>query len=599
MEKQIIYNVLDGEITFDPQIVEYGRLREEFNDYDDELAQSISKFYEENKSSIMDMYLGENKYYDFMFRLYAEITENIKEHMKKYINIMIDHGVYDVEEDYFTSTANDSLVRLLEIAGKEHEIKCILWEHHTDMFNSGLDEARVNAYSQVHGNTYGIITNSTAAKIMYGIENEYRIKKSTQRADAEYSSAITRIGDQSSAWFENKWMQEFVKYFEIVLSMLPQITDDLFKLTLGKYIECGIIKKGLSDNIDNNRSNVILKKLEVANNKKNVLLEALKADPFNKNVYKEIVKNNYMDDNMIQLTKKFGMENVVLEEIHSETKTFVSFRRIEDKNYQKLIKCLSRLSRLEEKDNKEWLLKEYKEIVGAELQNLGSKVYDDKTSESIFVYLLSKHKDMKKALEEYFTQLFIYWGVDSIEQVFSEEEQKDFFEKYIKLPSDANGAKKYFYDSFEESVEQKYENWIKEKNKLKDMDARRIQIGTEIAANTKIAYENRNKIFGEGARRKKDAKNKITQLTEERNELERDLETRNKQLSKETEIIPFVDIEIRPSDNDYISKTLYQSERKCRAGFISKEECSKMQQDAITRSFNDITAQYESVMKQL
>lgn len=141
MEKQIIYNVLDGEITFDPQIVEYGRLREEFNDYDDELAQSISKFYEENKSSIMDMYLGENKYYDFMFRLYAEITENIKEHMKKYINIMIDHGVYDVEEDYFTSTANDSLVRLLEIAGKEHEIKCILWEHHTDMFNSGLDEA--------------------------------------------------------------------------------------------------------------------------------------------------------------------------------------------------------------------------------------------------------------------------------------------------------------------------------------------------------------------------------------------------------------------------------------------------------------------------
>lgn len=420
MEKQIIYNVLDGEITFDPQIVEYGRLREEFNDYDDELAQSISKFYEENKSSIMDMYLGENKYYDFMFRLYAEITENIKEHMKKYINIMIDHGVYDVEEDYFTSTANDSLVRLLEIAGKEHEIKCILWEHHTDMFNSGLDEARV-----------------------------------------------------------------------------------------------------------------------------------------------------------------------------------VSFRRIEDKNYQKLIKCLSRLSRLEEKDNKEWLLKEYKEIVGAELKNLGSKVYDDKTSESIFVYLLSKHKDMKKALEEYFTQLFIYWGVDSIEQVFSEEEQKDFFEKYIKLPSDANGAKKYFYDSFEESVEQKYENWIKEKNKLKDMDARRIQIGTEIAANTKIAYENRNKIFGEGARRKKDAKNKITQLTEERNELERDLETRNKQLSKETEIIPFVDIEIRPSDNDYISKTLYQSERKCRAGFISKEECSKMQQDAITRSFNDITAQYESVMKQL
>ena len=373
----------------------------------------------------------------------------------------------------------------------------------------------------------------------------------------------------------------------------------LFKLTLGKYIECGIIKKGLSDNIDNNRSNVILKKLEVANNKKNVLLEALKADPFNKNVYKEIVKNNYMDDNMIQLTKKFGMENVVLEEIHSETKTFVSFRRIEDKNYQKLIKCLSRLSRLEEKDNKEWLLKEYKEIVGAELKNLGSKVYDDKTSESIFVYLLSKHKDMKKALEEYFTQLFIYWGVDSIEQVFSEEEQKDFFEKYIKLPSDANGAKKYFYDSFEESVEQKYENWIKEKNKLKDMDARRIQIGTEIAANTKIAYENRNKIFGEGARRKKDAKNKITQLTEERNELERDLETRNKQLSKETEIIPFVDIEIRPSDNDYISKTLYQSERKCRAGFISKEECSKMQQDAITRSFNDITAQYESVMKQL
>lgn len=94
MEKQIIYNVLDGEITFDPQIVEYGRLREEFNDYDDELAQSISKFYEENKSSIMDMYLGENKYYDFMFRLYAEITENIKEHMKKYINIMIDHISY-------------------------------------------------------------------------------------------------------------------------------------------------------------------------------------------------------------------------------------------------------------------------------------------------------------------------------------------------------------------------------------------------------------------------------------------------------------------------------------------------------------------------
>lgn len=116
MEKQIIYNVLDGEITFDPQIVEYGRLREEFNDYDDELAQSISKFYEENKSSIMDMYLGENKYYDFMFRLYAEITENIKEHMKKYINIMIDHGVYDVEPTEIimtkVSSAEDEVIAL-------------------------------------------------------------------------------------------------------------------------------------------------------------------------------------------------------------------------------------------------------------------------------------------------------------------------------------------------------------------------------------------------------------------------------------------------------------------------------------------------------
>lgn len=131
-----------------------------------------------------------------------------------------------------------------------------------------------------------------------------------------------------------------------------------------------------------------------------------------------------MDDNMIQLTKKFGMENIVLEEIHSETKTFVSFRRIEDKNYQKLIKCLSRLSRLEEKDNKEWLLKEYKEIVGAELKNLGSKVYDDKTSESIFVYLLSKHKDMKKGFRGIFYTVVYLLGVDSIEQVFSEEEQK-------------------------------------------------------------------------------------------------------------------------------------------------------------------------------
>lgn len=110
MEKQIIYNVLDGEITFDPQIVEYGRLREKFNDYDDELAQSISKFYEENKSSIMDMYLGENKYYDFMFRLYAEITENIKEHMKKYINIMIDH---ELERDL--ETRNKQLSKETEI----------------------------------------------------------------------------------------------------------------------------------------------------------------------------------------------------------------------------------------------------------------------------------------------------------------------------------------------------------------------------------------------------------------------------------------------------------------------------------------------------
>lgn len=182
MANKIVYKVLDGEIEYDTTVGEYGKVKKELEQLNDMLAQAVEKFYNDNKDTIMDMYLEENRYYDYIFRQYAAIMECIKDYMKKYVVIFVNHGVYDIEVDYFISD-NDGLKKLFEITEIEYNLKNLMWRQKNNMYDAQVTDAHYNAFSQVQGNQYGIITNSTASLFLYGLENEYRLKKSTAKAE--------------------------------------------------------------------------------------------------------------------------------------------------------------------------------------------------------------------------------------------------------------------------------------------------------------------------------------------------------------------------------------------------------------------------------
>ena len=208
----IKYSLLGGEISFNKEVLEYGKLKKEFDAYGVELSEVIGEFYEKNKDHVVDMYEGENQYYDYMYRQLVTLINHIDEHMKKYIKVLVEHGLYDRSEDYYTKN-NSALMMLFEMTDLKYQIKSLLWEQMNCMISDQIDDAHFNAYSQVHGNQYGLITNSVASSILYGIENEYKIKKSTEKAERQYASALDRIGLNNQKWFENKWIGQLTRIF--------------------------------------------------------------------------------------------------------------------------------------------------------------------------------------------------------------------------------------------------------------------------------------------------------------------------------------------------------------------------------------------------
>ena len=587
MANKIVYKVLDGEIEYDTTVGEYGKVKKELEQLNDMLAQAVEKFYNDNKDTIMDMYLEEKRYYDYIFRQYAAIMECIKDYMKKYVVIFVNHGVYDIEVDYFISD-NDGLKKLFEITEIEYNLKNLMWRQKNNMYDAQVTDAHYNAFSQVQGNQYGIITNSTASLFLYGLENEYRLKKSTAKAEKEYSTSLNQIADSTERWFQNEYMEEFIKYSKMVLSSFPMIIDSIFQLIMDKCIQSGIMNSHIREWINEEKSNMILKNLEIASNKKAVLLDALKTNPFNKEVYSKINSENYLDDNVIKFAIDFGMADCVQEVIISSINYMEANRNIELYKFSEMIRKLTLINGEDQEENKKQVLYKYLDIIQKDLKRVKAQSDNEVIAGQLYSYLSNESGDNDKKLNAYFKKLLAYYGVDNLILIIDSEDMKTFVKENIDYDGEVRKLPEYFTSLYINNFNN-YEQKIKiQEQRLHTIEVRNKEIGLEISDCLKVINENKHKLWGDGAKQRKNAEEMLERLNVERERMKQEISDIKNQKEKDKKMSdenPFTIIKIDIDDNNFFFDTVTNINRQISAGFITEETGSELRK----KMFDDYT----------
>ncbi|MBU5447383.1 hypothetical protein [Blautia sp. MSJ-36] len=582
MGNSITYKILDGNLTFDSRVLEYGKLKKEFDEYGEELAKVVGDFHEENKSRVMDMYHGEHKYYEYMYRQLNEIVHNIDDHMKKYIQILVNHGVYDKEETQY-SHSNSGVVSLLNLTNMEYDLKCLMWDHMNDMYQMQADDAYVNAYSQVQGNQYGIITNSVSASILYGIENEYRIKKSTQRANSEYSSALDSISNSSERWFNNEWGKEFIQYTERLFGLLPSITDALFEQITEDFIKCGIIDKDTHENINREKSDTIIKNLDIASDKKKVLLEAINADPFNEKVYEKIVDEDCLSEDVIKFAIDFGMTEPLLQELSGQLSNIILGGEIDIDRFNLDMKYVNLLSAESEDNIRKKVLGKYLAETEDILKRFQVGITDQIVVQEMYSYLKSNKENLEENISKYFEKLFIFWQLEVMPQILKPKEISDLLNRCALSGSSIGELKEYFVKEYHNAIIRELEKVESYQNEIRLHKSNLEAIEIDIADTQNIITQNKYKLFGEGAKKRKSANEKLQSLLYEKGSIKSKISSLQNYKIASTKDIPFVDEEHNIDEDGYLVNVTSELLRKKEAGFITEEECSKKQSELIDK----------------
>lgn len=347
----------------------------------------------------MKEYSEEYKYHDYIYRQLAMIINSIDAYMEKYIKILMNHGIYNKPKGYYTRN-NKAIADLFEITDMNYKMKSLMWDQMNNMALNQMRDAEFDAYSQVHGNQYGIITNSIAAKVLYGIENEYRIKKSTQKADRQYSASLNRIDEQIQLWFERQWGERFVDYSKNVLASIANITDSLFIQVIDDFIECGILDEETKNMINKEKSNNILNNIELADNKKEVLLVALAADPFNIEVYKKICYYGYLENGIIQFVSQFGMNESVACYIYENINNMIVCGNIDENEFEQNIIYISLLTGEMQEEIKNQVLEETIYDTIEDLCELKNGVSSNDKVEEIYSYLHERNENVDEYIKK-------------------------------------------------------------------------------------------------------------------------------------------------------------------------------------------------------
>ena len=183
-------------------------------------------------------------------------------------------------------------------------------------WKAGYENAYSSAASNITGSGVSIWTNSLSSALIYSAMEASTLKKQANKADKEYSMAMTllskRIDDSQKQQERNLLVN---KYYPCAAEALNRFVSELMEFYISKLEQHGIFAYSLIKQYNLQRSTGILDNLDLVADKKGILKQAFICCPYNPDIYKAALDNGLADLQTFETAKYFMQDGILLESV--------------------------------------------------------------------------------------------------------------------------------------------------------------------------------------------------------------------------------------------------------------------------------------------
>ena len=239
------------------------------------------------------------------------MVEDLNDQASKFVRKVLDNDIYSrTANDYFQNNKGYEL--FLDTKRKVLKQIISIRQEKLDTYKAGVKGATYRKEASVTGLDFGIISSSFINHMIYAYMDASKQTKQEQEALQTYNREIAELNKQVAEYDrqENAYISD-----NVIPAMNTVFTFFAYEL-LDKYvsdlIKAGKFDKAALDYIDLERSNDLLKNLELSNKQTAILESSFVACPFNIAVYMQAMKYDLLDYDSFQTAKVFKQDHHVL-----------------------------------------------------------------------------------------------------------------------------------------------------------------------------------------------------------------------------------------------------------------------------------------------
>lgn len=329
------FNLYGKNIIFDEDLKEYCKLKEYF-------ASKQEDCIRENGHLMCDK--------DDVYRLYESTNSYLEDLAKELIKKLSKYNVYNITIDDFLYT-NKGYENIIKGITAYDNVRNELLNKRDNLTESELANARKRAESQITGLDFSVISNSFMAHALYLQQEKSALKKQAQKAQEQYDreskSIVNELNKATEDTLENLYNNTFIPNFK---KSLEQCFSILFDTYLNELYSISIINKNCTKGIDYDRSNSMLKNIDVVDSKEKLLAEIIQICPYNLSVYYYAYISDLFTDDLIEIAKYFNISSKIVSDFIDRDMYVKCNNSLEVKKYcdsnEKLFELFAKLNNM-------------------------------------------------------------------------------------------------------------------------------------------------------------------------------------------------------------------------------------------------------------
>lgn len=242
----------------------------------------------------------------------ADMSSDIERQVGKFIARLTDHGIYDrTINDYLRKNEGYKLISKVNAAALG-EAKRALQQEMSDWLE-GYEDAIHKKESSVTGLGFSIWSGSFVNHAIYAAMEASKVNEQEKAAAKAYQKDMAELEsrlESRKAEDEKRYVADtYIPHMEAAITVFSYELLDTF---ISDLIQYGKLNKEVLNYIHVDRSNDLLKNLELSQNKIEVLLKAFEACPYNIAVYMQAMKYDLLDYETFQTANLFRHGSTII-----------------------------------------------------------------------------------------------------------------------------------------------------------------------------------------------------------------------------------------------------------------------------------------------